>query len=348
MKKKRADSYYLIVLIIGILYIWFIPLSAFAESNNYFSVEALDKDGDVNQHGFYQLAGHPGEQKNIEIRIYNDSDEEIVINAIVNPASTNQNGVPSYSGESEYDVSLVHRMDEIVFLEKSRFIIPKKSSVVMEAALNFPSEEWFGDILGGIRFTKENKDLPQRTVVHEVAYTVGILLNRVNDRSIENNLNLNTIKVGQRNYRNYIEANIQNSVASIINDLSIKAQIFEDGKKSPVYEYDASNMRMAPNSNFDFAIPTGDIPIQSGEYILKMFIKADEKEYLFEQTFSINASDAQRLNTSAVNINQKSYQPIYGMALVGVFILIGITLDHIQKLRKKSIDDKNPKIERGE
>ncbi|MBE9897094.1 DUF3324 domain-containing protein [Enterococcus casseliflavus] len=318
---------------------WFIPLYAYAESNNYFSVEALDEDGNVNEEGYYQLVGHPEEKKNIKIRIFNDSDEEIVVNAIVNPASTNQNGVPSYSRESEYDVSLAHRMDEIVLLNKSRFIIPKKSSVVMEATVNFPSE-WSGDILGGIRFTKENKDLPQRTVVHEVAYTIGILLNRENEQSIENNLNLNTIKVGQRNYRNYIEANIQNSEASIIRDLSIKAQIFEDGNKSPVYEYDASNMRMAPNSNFDFAIPTGDIPIQSGEYILDMLVKADGKEYLFQQSFSINASDAKRLNTTAVNINQRSYEPIYGMALVGVFILIGILLSQIQKSRKRTIDEK--------
>ena len=89
----------------------------------------------------------------------------------------------------------------------------------------------------------------------------------------------------QRNYRNHIEANLQNRAVVIVRNMSIQSSIYREGSGTPIYTYDAYELRMAPNSNFNFGIPAGNQPIEAGNYVLKTQVTADEKEYRFEQSF---------------------------------------------------------------
>ena len=53
----------------------------------------------MNENGYYHIIDEPGKQRTVSIRVYNLSEEEISVNVTVNPASTNQNGIPSYLGK---------------------------------------------------------------------------------------------------------------------------------------------------------------------------------------------------------------------------------------------------------
>ncbi len=318
--KRMKKGFFLIgVINLLIVMIGWVPF-VHADTNN-FSIEALDENGEINQQGFYQFTGSVGEQRAISIRVYNSSKEEITIKGEVNPATTNQNGLPSYVGAEKLDETLNHRMDELVRLKEDKLVIPAESSAIMEATVLFPTEEWQGDILGGLRFTEEKESVDEQTIVHEIAYTVGILLNRTDSKVVENHLNLHDVKAAQRDYVNYIEANIQNSESVIIRNLAIKAEVYAEKSEIATYQYETFNMRMAPNSNFDFAIPTGDQPLQSGDYRLVLFVTADEKEYKFEKNFKIEASKANQLNASAINLTKKtSYLPYIATGLLLCFI----------------------------
>ncbi|TPR55077.1 DUF916 and DUF3324 domain-containing protein [Enterococcus sp. OL5] len=307
----------------------------FADNVNNFSIQPLNEDGGVNQQGYFHFVGQPGEKHSVSIKVYNSSDEEIKVKATVNPASTNQNGIPSYLSEEEVDPSLVYRMDELVVIEESEIKIPANGSSTINLTIFLPEEDWQGDILGGIRFTQEVDQENQQTVVHEVAYTVGILLNQSDGSSVENELSLKEVNAGQRNYRNYIEANLQNSAATIIHDMSIQSTIVREGSTTPSYTFDAYDLRMAPNSNFDVGIPTGEQSIEAGDYVLKMAVVADEKEYTFEQAFTITSQEARQLNQSAVNINQRLPYRLYGV-LGGIGLLICLLIGWGWHRRKKA------------
>lgn len=333
MRRKLKLSF----LNIFAFFIWsfFFSQNAYGANVNNFSIQTLDTDGNTNQQGYYHLFGDPGERQDIHVKIHNASDEEITVKAYVNPASTNNNGIPSYLGEKEYDTSLIYRMDKLVTLEKNEVTIPALESVTIKAEISFPDEEWKGDILGGIRFTEKLELESDQTVIHEVAYTVGILLNQQNGDAVENNLNLKEIFMGQRNYRNYVEINIQNSTASIIRDMSINSKVFKYDNDKAIYTNDAHELRMVPNSNFNFGIPTGDKPLVPGDYILEMVINADEKEYSFEKEFTINATEASKLNQSAVNLDvESSYIWYLLIGLVGVIIVFLVLRLSIKKQTK--------------
>lgn len=318
---RKKIRRFVMIAVLALLTIGLFQKKVFAENVNTFSIQPLDENGNVNENGYYHIIDEPGKQRTVSIRVYNLSEEEISVNVTVNPASTNQNGIPSYLGEEAYDASLIHRMDQLVAIEESELLIPAGSSVLTTLIISLPQEEWEGDILGGIRFTEKKNQQSEQTVTHEVAYTVGILLNRVGGSAVENELFLNEVTASQRNYRNHIEANLQNRAAVIVRNMSIQSSIYREGSGTPIYTYDAYELRMAPNSNFNFGIPAGNQPIEAGNYVLKTQVTADEKEYRFEQSFSITNANARQLNQSAVNLERTTSYMSYG-----IFVGIGVIL----------------------
>lgn len=323
MRKKNRNNF-IVGISIMISIIFFLTVKnnvvyADESSSIEFSVEALDENGQSNERGFYDFVGKPGEREIGHLRIYNSSNKEMQINIEANSAYTNINGIPSYSHTDDKDDSLIYSFNSLVELNETKIILPPNSSQEIKIPIKYPKESWNGQILGGLRITQEKTLDSKQTISNEIAYTIGVLLTEKGKILPENNMKLNNVQAGQRNYRNYIEANLQNTESVIIHELFIEAKIYSSITGKIVYEYSAQDMRMAPNSNFDLGIPTGDVAIQPGEYKLELTAVADDKEYHFEKTFRIERSEADSLNSSAVNVEKNTDNRYIMMT---VFILI--------------------------
>lgn len=332
MKSALKIFFKIVILLFFVMFLLIKFTVVYADTTSNFSIEALDEDGNSNHQGYYHLIGNPGETKGLQIKVYNSSIEEITVNVEVNPASTNQNGLPSYLFQEVYDDSLLYPLNELVSIGNSQITIPSREFVVLDVGVTFPDKEWKGDILGGVRFTEESKQESTATVTHQIAYTVGILLNMIDGDTIENILHLNDASFGQRNYRNYVEANIQNSEAVMIKNLTTDAKIYKKNESTPIYEATTYDMRMAPNSNFNLGIPTGDQPLVAGSYILELHMTADGKEYQFQKEFSVSEQEARNLNASAVNVEANSNFALYSLIVgLGIIIVLLLGLFYRQK-----------------
>lgn len=331
-KRKSGFCFIAIALLLSLL-----STKVYAENSpTGFSVEALNKNGESVQQGFYHYEGLPGESEEARIRIYNSSSSPIVVDIEVNAASTNQNGVPSYSKSENLDKTLKHPLDTLVELDQNSLTIEPESSKEVRAIIHYPQNEWDGQILGGFRFTQRQEEKKTEAISHEISYTVGVLMNLIDGEQVENDLKLNDINSGQRNFRNFIEANLQNTAPVMIKNLSIDASIYQENDTEAIYKYNVQDLRMAPNSNFDLGIPTGDIPLQAGNYTIEMSILADGKAYNFEKEFQINSDQAKRLNSSAVNLTTERSYLIY-VIFSGVIIALIILL--ILKYKKERKED---------
>ncbi|OQO89257.1 hypothetical protein BH739_01285 [Enterococcus casseliflavus] len=295
------------------------------ENGISFSVEALTNEGESNQQGFYQLEGKPSESEQLKIKINNLTDTKIIIDVAVNTAFTNQNGIPSYTKAEIPDDTLKYPIETILKLSDGTLVLEPEASQILDVTVDYPTEEWEGQLLGGIRFTEENDQQADTSIIHQVAYTIGVLLTMEEGVLPENSLTLNEVIASQRNYRSFIEANIQNTSPIIVSNMEVNAEIKNLDSSKTIYEYSAIDMRMAPNSNFNLGIPTGNVPLQAGQYKLLIHALADTKEYTWEKEFEISASQARELNQSAVNLesgnNQMLYLIISGLLFVLVLIL---------------------------
>lgn len=319
----------------------------YAEDNNEknvgFSVSPLSIETGEPQSSYYDLKVTPNEQKNIVIRVFNSGAEEIEVKAEVNNASTNNNGITSYHKAEKRDNTLKVGLADFTTSEVTTIKVPAKGYTDAKFNMTIPVTPFKGEILGGIRFTsddvKAGKSDKGASVTNNMAYTVGVLLHETED-NIEPQMKLNKVITEQRNSRNFISANLQNTVPRIIKNLGVKAEITKKGHSKVLYEVQNTEMRMAPNSNFYYGINLGNHRLKSGNYTMKLSGVADGTEFNFEKDFSISQKEASKLNNSSVFVDDEEDNTmlLYTLIVLILCLLVAmITYIVIKKKKHKEV-----------
>lgn len=296
------------------------------EQSNSFSISPLNPDTNEPQSGYYNLKVKPSEKKKIKVRIFNSAKEEIEVNVEANDATTNDNGVISYSNEGEIDSTLKIPFSSIATLQQKRVKVPKEGSVDVEIGIEMPKEEYEGEILGGIRVSgvskskEATKDTP--AVKANIAYSVAVLLTEKTD-TMEPIMNLLDVKKENKNYRNYINAQLQNSAPRVIKDLEVHAKVYAKDSSDILYEAKKSGMQMAPNSNFKFGVNLENSVVKAGNYTMEISGKADGLPFSFKQDFNISKEEAKSLNENTVYVTGNSPDNTWVYIIAGA---LGTTL----------------------
>ena len=208
-------------------------------------------------------------------------------------------------------------------------------------------------ILGGFYIAKkENKDKAEESeknvqIVNNYSYVIGIQLSE-NTAEIKPNLKLNQIKPALLNYRTAVTANIQNTKATKIKDLSVDGKVMRKGSSDVLHETVKENLSMAPNSNFDFPINWDNQTLEAGTYTLKLNAKSGEDEWEFEKDFEISAKGSNKLNKEAVELEKKPVNWLVIILIVaGSFIvLMSIIFYFIYRHKKKLAAEKRARLAR--
>ena len=148
------------------------------------------------------------------------------------------------------------------------------------------------------------------------------LLMQQDPEPVAPDLKLTSVSPGQVNYRNVINANLQNPNAGYLNQMYVQATIKGVTNTKLSYTTDKEMMQMAPNTNFDYPVSIGEGKrIEAGKYQLKMTVygqKSDNGKYVFKdaqgkeqkfdyqwqfsQDFTISGDTAKKLNAKDVTI----------------------------------------------
>ncbi|MCU5752412.1 DUF3324 domain-containing protein [Lactococcus lactis] len=175
------------------------------------------------------------------------------------------------------------------------------------------------------------------------------------------------------NGRNVITANLTNSAPAYLMQMNTDAVVTKYNDSSIKYTYNNVAMEMAPNSNFNLAIPVSipgalngktSEPLKPGKYHLKMTVyggKDDKGKYqtmvndqvtkydykwVFDKDFVITGAKASSLNAKDATINHKpkiDWLLIVGFAAIILLLLIIIFL--LFKRRKKDEEENEESVE---
>lgn len=339
-----------------VLYLFLILLSLFfstsfvqaegVEKEKAFSISPLNPETNEPQSSYYDLTVSPNEKKELKIRIFNSASEDMHVNVTANDGTTNDNGITSYLGNQKRDSSLKVAFSEITKVENNLISVPKNGSIDVGVTINVPEKAFEGVILGGIRVTSaentQEKKEEETQVKNNIAYTVGVLL-KENDLTIDPKMTLIGVKTEQRNYRNYISANLQNASPRVIKKLEATAEVTKKDESTILYRASNSDMRMAPNSNFNFGISLEDQPFKSGNYTMKVSGMADGKKFTFEKDFKIDSEEAKSWNENAVYVKDQPIDYTWVYMSVGLLVVICILVSSYFILRKKGEQKSNEK-----
>ncbi|MGO2963371.1 MAG: DUF916 and DUF3324 domain-containing protein [Carnobacterium maltaromaticum] len=331
---KKISSYLLsLFILVGFV----LPISVEAAEMN-FSVQAVIPENQVDKgKTYFDLKMSPDQKQDLAITMKNDTSKDVTVEIGVNTATTNDNGIADYSGNSEKkDSTLKYDLSELIEIEKE-VTVPAKGETTVIAHLKMPAETFDGVLLGGFTFVEkestENKEVQEGAqIVNKFAYTIGIQLQET-DKLIEPELVLNDVLPGQVNFRNVVQANIQNTEAAIIKNLTVDGKIFKKDGKEALYEAKRTDLRIAPNSNFNFGISLENEEFKPGTYVFKGVANSGEKEWKFEKEFTIKSEVAKELNNTAVELDKDYSLYIYLSIGLVVLILILIILYLLKKIK---------------
>lgn len=323
VKKGLLHSFVFIFL--GILS----AVSVFASEGVYFSVSSVIPKNQINKNlSYFDLKVAPSSSQELKVKIFNNKDHEIKVKAMVTPATTCRNGFISYTNLTNYDESLRHPLSDILKLDQSEYVVPAGGFTTATALLSMPAESYDGIILGGLVFTKADdsfktagKSQMAAQIENEYQYVVGVMLSE-NDNKVIANMNLKYIKSTLVNYHTGLAVNLQNDTSVIIPNLKISGTVYKKGSSEVYKSAEKENVKMAPNSNFDFMIDWKNHKFEAGEY--RIHVVAQNEEYFWEwdENFTITPEQANDTNKDAVDLVSSNSNWVYILLAALVLVLV--------------------------
>lgn len=153
------------------------------------------------------------------------------------------------------------------------------------------------------------------------------------DKQVKPHMNLLSIKPALINYHTAIVAKLQNDQPVILENLSIDAKVYQQNSDKLLYQTKKTDMKMAPNSNFDFGIDWENQPLKEGKYRLKMTATNGVETWTWDEAFTIG-KEGQNLNKEAVNLEKRNTW-LYVAIAAGVVLIALIIILVIRKRRNK-------------
>ncbi|WP_099224745.1 DUF916 and DUF3324 domain-containing protein [Listeria costaricensis] len=326
---KQRKGFFIGLLILAVNF-WGIGVEA---SGTDFSVQAILPDNQLsNGQTYFDLLVKAGETQTLQVQLSNGTEQEKTIAIAANSAVTNNNGQIEYTlADPKLDPTLQYPFATLAAPPEEVTLSGGETKTV-DIPVQIPTEPFSGIILGGLYFTEKNPpkhETKQENVQfdNQFSYTIGVVLQE-DTAAVEPFLKLQKVAAGQKNGRNTVFATIQNPQAAIVRDLKVKAAIYRKGDSKPLHEATAAQLKMAPNSRFDFPISWEDQPFEPGTYKLKLTAATGTDQWNWEKSFTIKKDRANHLNQQAAELEpetRKQHLPLYLTAgfllLLGVFFL---------------------------
>lgn len=337
------NSFLLVVTILTIsLSLVVQPFTVTANSAD-FSVKAILPENQRTANiSYFDVKLLPKEEMTFQVEIENHSEATKTYEIKLNAATTNMNGVINYGepGEDEErDSSLKINFGEIANTEPL-VSIEAGAKKNISIHISMPNEVIDGVILGGITiFEAEEIGEKKEQITNRFSYSVGVLISQ-NDERQPIDLNFKGVNVTQENRRNMISAHIQNTSARIINGLSVDTRIYRENQENPLFHREANDLRMAPNSNFNFGVETNNQALRAGRYTMSTKAQIQDEVWEWSEEFEITVDQARELNSTAVDLETNNMRLYFYIAL-GVIILLAISLVILILVWKKLSKAKN-------
>lgn len=339
---------------------------AFANQFN-FSVKAVLPENQASKASYFDLLMKPDQEQTLSVELSNSTDKSVTVEQGLASATTNLNGVVEYSPNNiKADSSLKYNMKDYVNLDKE-IVLPPKTTKTVKIKVKMPATRFKGYMAGGLTYKekqseKKTSDSKGISIQNEYAYVIALLMSQETEK-VAPDLKLTKVAPGQVNYRNVINANLQNPTMGYLNQMQLTETIKGIDNPKLVYKSSKEMMQMAPNSNFDYPLSLNGEKLQPGKYQLKMTVhgqkdengkyvvkdsKGNETRYKYEwkftQDFEITADKARELNQKDVTIKQDNSWIKWLIIALIILVLILILFFILWKRRKKEEDEKTARI----
>lgn len=339
---RRMGPWLLALLVMGLVF-GGDQIGARAESVGYTVNAVLPKNQDDQNASYFALRVKPNQRQKLAIVIGNQTSQTQTYKVSVNQAVTNANGVIDYSqAKPARDSSLKVGIQDIFDQTTLPTVTVKaKQTKKVYVTYHMPSQKLRGMILGGINVKRvtssSQKSKKGVTINNNFAYVIGLRL-RESPVDVGPNMQLLAVKAGQTNSLNQVEATLQNPEPGIMHNLKVKAKVTRAGSTKTLLQNEKSNLAMAPNSHFSYAIPWGDTQLSAGTYTLTLDATAKGGyHWHFVKNFTVTKAEVGAL-ANKYNQPQRNYFWWFVAGGILILLLLLIIIYLLWKNRRRNRD----------
>lgn len=312
-----------------------------AEGNVGYDVQAVIPENQLDKSkSYFDLRMEPGQEQTINIQINNTSNEDTDFQVNVNQAYTNDQGFIDYADEKE-----VQKNDYPLKLAAIASVAPKvnvkkNSSLQVPITLKMPDATFDGQILGAVQVLKSAAG-DSAGISNSYGYILGLKLTET-DNQVKRALQLKEVRPAASFGKASVVAVLENPTMDAFGHLTYDALVTKSDSNEKVRKvsYD-SNMQIAPNSVYNFAIDWKDQALEPGAYKLHLEVKDAKKNvWIFDKKFSISGKEADAINAVTVDAAKQQRLPLWMYVAMGILLaiilLIGIWLILVKRRSKVS------------
>ncbi|MEG0732681.1 MAG: DUF916 and DUF3324 domain-containing protein [Vagococcus sp.] len=348
MRKNKKSLILILVVLISVL------IGKTSEASELkFSVEPVLPENQFDKENtYFDLKVSPNQKQTLKIHMRNETNQEVIVEPVIKPATTNLNGVVEYGvSNNKLDQTAPYDISTLLKIKEKEVAIPAKKAIDLELELHMPKESFDGILAGGITLQEKEKEKTKKketkkqglAIENRYAYVVAVVL-RENEKELKPALELDKVEASQVNARNVINATLKNPEARYLNRLSVESTITKKGSKEKLYTSKKENMQMAPNSSFAYPVSLNGERLESGNYTLNMMAKSGDKSWKFTKDFEIGSKEAKELNKKDVTIEEEPSLWLYLIVSVLEALVIGLLFTvFLMKKKKKKRKSKKKK-----
>ncbi|OJG74743.1 hypothetical protein RV12_GL002160 [Enterococcus quebecensis] len=322
-------------------------LNVWAQDAGY-EVKAVPSTKQVDEtKTYFDLRLTPKETHTIKAKVTNRSDQEQIIHTQVKTATTNTNGVVEYiNSDKNQSINLPYDLSKLVKTNTQKITLAPHESTEVEYTITMPEKDFSGILSGGIVFTSENTEEPEKTtadvaIKNQFGYVIALVLH--GNKEVTPNLELSKVSLGQVNNRNVVFAHLANPNAAYLNRMNVNVKITKKNTDKILYETSKSELQMAPNSVFNYPVSLQETEFKPGKYLLAIHAESKGKAWDFEKEFEIKAKEAQTLNDKAYIHRDKDKYVLY--LVIFLVLLVLIILFMIYRKRQQKIKALEEQVE---
>lgn len=273
-----------------------------------------------------------GQEQELEVIVYNSSNEDITVEVSNTAAITNSNGLIVYDGlpeDEELHESMNHPFSEISTIESPTVDVAAGEQKTVIVTVQAPEESFDGVILGGLYFSlepEETEDAESVTIQNRYSYALAAQIAETgNDNEVDPNIELLNVDAGVINYRTGLQTEFVNTAPMIVG-LEIEGSLYEVGEEEALYTRTEEDFVVAPNSKFKYPVMYDNQRLEAGNYVFKATANDGNQSWEFEEEFEVTEEIAEEANEEAVELVEEENNSLLVYLVIGLGVLVAILI----------------------
>lgn len=292
---------------------------------------------------YFYLKVKPTTTQVIQVDVVNNSNRVIKLNATLNVAMTNQNGVIVYDGSlgQKFDPSLQLPITDVVKIQNPSISVNPGQIKKINLKIDMKKKSFTGIIVGGINFKEEideSKENSKEFVKSRYGYNIGLVLTQSNQKQLEksDSLIFKGIRTEIYDGSKVTMISFLNEKPAILSKLNYDIIVKDIKSGKVVLESKTADMAMAPNTKMDYHLNWGKRNVEPGKYTAVIEASSGKNKWSWQEDFEIDADVAKEVNDKSVNkiLIPLWYRISFGVLLVGSIGSSGFIIYRKRKMKR--------------